>query len=252
MKLTPVLNLARTLFLASSGFIGLAEVTPACEVTNNKSVPIIRNYNLINDQFHPKLTNEQFDNLIRDLGAKEFAVREKTSNTLKARLQDCPISHLETFIKRLQKANSDLEVERRIELSLRLPLFNERLRNINNDNEKLEYIGTLVRVGIFFNPIDHKKILLDNLDKLSNETIRFLTKYGDESIKWEIANSNTSGDILTILSQDQHPSVRWEVASNPNTPKDTLTKLSQEDQDPNVSGEAHRQLWWRSISEKRF
>lgn len=250
MKLISVLNLARTLLLTSSGFISLAEVTPACEVTNNKSVPIVRNYNLINDQPHPKLTNEQFDNLIRDLGAKEFAVREKTSNTLKARLQDCPISYLETFIKRLQKANSDLEVKRRIELSLRLPLFNERLRNINNDNEKLEYIGALVRVGIFFNPIDHKKILLGNLDKLSNETIRFLVQHGDEGIKWEIAaNPKTPGDILTMLSQDQGDFVRWEVATNPNTPEDTLTKLSQ-DQNPNVRIEANRQIGYRKISER--
>ena len=40
-------------------------------------------------------------------------------------------------------------------------------------------------------------------------------------------NSNTSKEILTILSTDENWIVLWHIAYNPNTPIDVLKKLSK-------------------------
>ena len=155
MKLNSVLNIARNLFLASSSFIGLAEnsLLKADEVTNNKAIPIVLKNN---NQPHPKLTNEQFSNLITDLGNSFYKVRDTALRTLKSHLQDCPISNLETFIKQLQEniSSPDLEVKRRIELLLQT--CTERLKSINNNNEKLEYISVLVKAGLLSSDIISK------------------------------------------------------------------------------------------------
>ena len=50
-----------------------------------------------------------------------------------------------------------------------------------------------------------------------------------DEMKYKLAyNSNTSKEILTILSKDEENYVRWRVAFNPNTPKEALTILSKD------------------------
>ena len=241
MKLNSVLNIGRNLFLASSSFISSAEVTSADEVTNNKPAPIVSSNKLTNKLLHPKLTNEQFDNLIKDLGSEKYADREKASNALKDRLQDCPISNLETFIKRLQKANPDLEVKRRIELSLQSSTFTERLGSINNDNEKLKYISVLVRVGLLSSDTiseDPQRRGVAAIREADPAILTFLA--GDRAVVVRMGvagNLNTPGVILTDLSADQWEYVRDVVARNPNTPIDTLRDL-MEDRDSGVRMQA--------------
>ena len=61
-------------------------------------------------------------------------------------------------------------------------------------------------------------------------------------MKRELAeNSNTSKEILTILSTDKDWYIRWWVAYNPNIPKEVLTKLYK-DKGWTVSSRADLQL----------
>ena len=64
---------------------------------------------------------------------------------------------------------------------------------------------------------------------MTNKEIEIQLALG--SLSWEdklkLAKSKrTSKKILTILSTDKNRWVRWEVAYNPNTPKEVLKKLS--------------------------
>ncbi len=251
MKLSSVLNTAHAVLLTGVGFIGSVETThplKADEVPGNQPVVV---KNTTSDDY---LTDKQFNDLIKTLGSEVFVVRDKASKILKEHLANCPTDKLEPFIKKLQKASSDLEVRRRIELSMHSSTFENHLKNINDEDEKLQYVSILVRERVF-SPRDHKEILLGNVDKLSKETIIILAKHGDEEIQGRLGsdvkiypevfpilfqsqsyfiksvlsrNPNNSGDILTSLSNEQEPYIRMGVALNPNTPVAVLINLSRD------------------------
>jgi len=71
----------------------------------------------------------------------------------------------------------------------------------------------------------------------------------DEDVRWDVArNPNTPKQTLNTLSKDKNEYVRWDVARNPATPAQTLNTLSK---DKDVKQEAIKQLKTRKLNKQQ-
>jgi hypothetical protein len=61
------------------------------------------------------------------------------------------------------------------------------------------------------------------------EVLTQLSKDEDPNVRYGVAyNPNTPPEVLTQLSKDKDSDIRWNVAHNPNTPPEVLTQLSKD------------------------
>lgn len=200
---------------------------------------------IVDKIYHSKLTGTELSKFIKDLNSDSFRERDNATrqfaNLIKELVKDHHFDHLENFIRRLQaEANREgvtLEFQRRIERLLSPSIFKTHfevhIKNLDyHDDRRINYMSALVRLGIF-NGEDDRENLLWYINQLSDETLDFLIKTGNESEKITLAfDKRTPTKFLQKLSTDKIDNVRGHVARNwKATPQIILINLSKDKSD---------------------
>ncbi len=191
------------------------------------------------------LTEKEFLNSINNLYSGSYSVRQdglkKLSTEIDKLLKKGSLEDVESFIRKLQaEACNDrvtLEIQRRIGRLIERKVFDkhfkENIEKLDYRNEhRINYVSTLVRLGIFNNAED-RDYLLWNLDKLTEGTFDYLIKTGNESEKISIAFYSRTffQAIEKKLSIDPIDNVRAHLARNENIMSQTFIDLSKDKSD---------------------